>query len=146
MEVEVRCARREDFTAICEIAAKSSLPVPVPERATLKRFRNIVADLGCDLYVATVRNSPVGFVHLAYQRDLLLGNRARLLALVASSTSTLGVLLETAYTRARRRKCHDIAMIPGVWLPPVSVIAALTGWRRRADALQFDLSPGAGQS
>jgi len=146
MEVEVRRARREDFTAICEIAAKNSLPVPVPERATLKRFRNIVADLGCDLYVATSRNSPVGFVHLTYQRDLLHGNRARMLALVATPTSVLGVLLETAYARAQRRKCCDIAMIPGVWLPPVSVIGTLAGWQRCGDALRFDLSPGAGQS
>jgi len=53
-----------------EILASSDLPVPPPDRATLRRFRHVVADLGSDFYVATIDERLVGVVHATYARQI----------------------------------------------------------------------------
>ena len=46
--VHIRRGRRTDFTAVMALLAASGGTVPVPDRATLRRFRQLVADLGGD--------------------------------------------------------------------------------------------------
>ncbi len=146
MELALRRARRGDFDAICQVAADCGAPAPPRERSVLKRFRNLVADLGADLYVATARERPVGFVHVAYDRDLLLGQRARILALLGDSPETMRSLLDLARNRADRRGCRDLRVVPGSWVPDVATVAAMAGWNAADCGFQFDLTQGSGQS
>jgi len=109
LRVHLRRGRRMDFIAVMSLFAASALPVPPPDRATLRRFRNIVADLGADLYVALVDGRLVGCVHVTYARQLTRPARATLdLLLVDPSHRRQGVgstLLAFARTRAQRRGC-----------------------------------------
>ena len=73
-----RRARRTDFDAIAAILAASGLPAPAPERAGLRRFRRLVADLGTDLYVAETDARVLGIVHVTYVRPVSGAPRARL--------------------------------------------------------------------
>src|SRR5262249_30860791 len=79
-----RRGRRTDFVEIAGILAASEVPAPVPDRATLRRFRRIVSDLGADFYVALLDERLVGFVHVTYARQLAEAPRARVEALVVA--------------------------------------------------------------
>src|SRR5689334_15065635 len=100
-----RRARRSDFDAISAIVAANGLPAPAAERAALRRFRNLVADLGADLYVAATGTQVLGVVHVTYSRRVIGGPRARLeLLLVDPAERGRGVgrgLADLAATRAR---------------------------------------------
>jgi len=146
MELALRRARRGDFDAICQVAADCGAPAPPRERSVLKRFRNLVADLGADLYVATKRERPVGFVHVAYDRDLLLGQRATILALLGDSPETVGSLLALASKRAAGRGCRDLRILPDPWVPDLATVAGIAGWNAADRGFQFDLTQGSGQS
>jgi len=105
----IRRVRRTDFTAVMALLAASGVPVPPPERATLRRFRQLVADLGTDLYLASVDGALVGLVHVTYARQLAVAPRARVdQLLVAASHRRRGIgsaLLAFAQGRARQRSC-----------------------------------------
>lgn len=105
----IRRSRRTDFNAVMKLLATSGIPVPPPDRATLRRFRHIVADLGTDFYLALVDGTPVGLVHVTYARALTHGPRAGLNQLVvADSFRHRGIgaaLLDFAARRARKRGC-----------------------------------------
>ena len=105
----IRRGRRTDFVAVMEILASSNLPTPPPDRATLRRFRNIVADLGSDLYVATIDERPVGIVHVSYARQIATYPVARIeLLVVAPDTRHQGVgtsLVRHMEARARTHAC-----------------------------------------
>jgi len=113
----IRRGRRTDFTATMAVLAASGMPVPPPDRATLHRFRNIVADLGADLYVAVVDGIVAGVVHVTYNRRLTTAARAQIdLLCVAPEHRRRGVgsaLLRFAHKRALGRGCaflaHDLA-------------------------------------
>lgn len=113
----IRRGRRTDFTATMAVLAASGVPVPPPDRATLHRFRNIVADLGTDFYVALVDGTVAGVVHVTYNRRLTTAARAQIdLLCVTPKHRRHGVgsaLLRFAHKRALGRGCaflaHDLA-------------------------------------
>ena len=113
--VHIRRGRRTDFTAVMGLLATSGIPVPPPDRATLRRFRNLVADLGTDFYLAWVQASLVGLVHVTYVRQLATAARAQLDQLVvADGFRRRGVgsaLLRFVERRARQRGCGLCACV-----------------------------------
>ena len=139
MEVAIRRVRRTDFTAVCRLAANADLPVPAPERATLRRFRRMVADLGSDLYVASENSRPVGFIHVSYTRDLLSGCRGYLVALLSERESIGELLLRTANDRAKRRGCQSITVIPGPWTSSVGEITGLGSGTNAGGIFEVDV-------
>src|SRR6266852_7957695 len=114
--IRIRRSRRTDFTAVMQVLAGSAVDLPPPDRATLRRFRNIVADLGADFYVASVDGTLAGLVHVTYARQLSALATARLEQLqVAVPFQGRGVgsaLLAFAQQRARRRGCATFACVP----------------------------------
>jgi GNAT superfamily N-acetyltransferase len=84
------------------------------DRAARSRFRRIVADLGAELYVATIDDHVVGVLHLTYARHLLDGQRATLELLVvrpAARRRGVGTALATlARARAGKRHCRALAL------------------------------------
>jgi GNAT superfamily N-acetyltransferase len=137
-----RRARRSDFDAIRAIMVSAGLPVPAPERAALRQFRRVVADLGADVYVADVDACVLGVMHITYTRPLSGPPRAHLeLLAVASDARGRGVgrsLATFAAARARRRGC--VALQCGA--PPTDggrTFFARTGWRGNGVLLEFDL-------
>jgi len=109
LRLDIRRSRRTDFTAVMGLLAACGLPIPPPDRATLRRFRHIVADLGTDFYLALVDGELAGLVHVTYARELTVGQRARLdQLLVAEAFRCRGIgttLLEFAQRRAQGRGC-----------------------------------------
>jgi GNAT superfamily N-acetyltransferase len=107
--VHIRRGRRTDFTAVMRLLAASGVAVPVPDRATLRRFRQLVADLGGDFYLALVDDAVVGLVHVTYARQLAAPPSARLDQLVvAPAARRRGIgsaLLAFVEQRAHRRGC-----------------------------------------
>lgn len=96
-----------------EILASSDLPTPPPDRATLRRFRHVVADLGNDLYVATIDERLVGIVHTTYARQIATYPLARIeLLAVAPHARRQGVgtsLVRHIEGRARERACARLS-------------------------------------
>lgn len=121
MELHLRRVRRADFEQIRALTEAMKLEPPSADRAALRRFRNIVGDLGSDFDVAVSPRALHGFVHLAYARDLLAGNRAQLLALVGDSRDVRRMLFARAIDRAGRRQCRDLTAVGGPWLDSASV-------------------------
>ncbi len=145
MEFTIRRVRRGDLAAIRDLVSKVGVPVPDETRATLSRFRRIVADLGADFYVATQRNKPAGFFHVSYSRDLLEGSRAQLLALVAIQNECRAQLAEAACKRAAKRGCREMTVVPGPWTQNLEDAAISRNWPRAACFL-VDLPADPGQS
>ncbi|HVO26300.1 MAG TPA: GNAT family N-acetyltransferase [Candidatus Margulisiibacteriota bacterium] len=113
--VHIRRGRRTDFTAVMALLAASGVAVPVPDRATLRRWRQLVADLGGDLYLALVDDAVVGLVHVTYARQLATPPSARLDQLVvAPSVRRRGIgsaLLAFVERRARQRGCRTFTCV-----------------------------------
>jgi GNAT superfamily N-acetyltransferase len=139
--VKLRRARRTDFVAIMKVLATNDLPVPPADRATLRRFRRLVADLGSDFYVAVSGEQMVGFVHVTYTRQLATAARARVEALaVQSDRHGRGIgssLLELACRRARRRGCADLRCEAGDVDRGFSEFLSRRGWVREGHVLHF---------
>ncbi len=112
LRIHIRRGRRTDFTAVMGLLATSGIPVPAPDRATLRRFRQIVADLGADFYLAVVDGKLAGLVHVTYARELPVGQRAALKQLlVADAFRRRGIgtaLLAFAQARAQNRGCATL--------------------------------------
>ena len=81
-----------------------------------------------------------GFVHLAYARDLRVGNRATLLALVADTPEVGRALFDAALRRARRRRCHDLTVTPSPWIGEPATGELPADGRETAATLLIDLS------
>lgn len=140
-----RRARRDDFGAVREILAASGSTPPSLERAHLRRFRRVVADLCDDLYVALAADRVVGFVHVSYTRQIARASRAHVEALlVAPEWRERGVvssLIDLARTRARRRGCAELDWIS----PPSPEIRRFLidqGWRPSGESFRVDLGEG----
>lgn len=122
--VQIRRARRTDFTAVMSLLAASGVALPVPDRATLRRFRQLVADLGGDFYLASVDGVVVGLVHVTYARQLAAPPSASLDLLVVASAfrrRDIGAaLLAYVEKRARQRGC---ALFSFVLQDPADVAA-----------------------
>jgi GNAT superfamily N-acetyltransferase len=127
-----RRGRRTDFVEIAGILAASDVPVPVPDRATLRRFRRIVSDLGSDFYVALFEERLVGFVHVTYARQLADAPRARVEALIVEPAARRhgvgGSLAELARRRAERRGCRDLSYAAGALQPGAAPFLVRQGW------------------
>ncbi len=132
--IRVRRGRRTDVVRVIEILATSGQPVPPADRATLRRFRRLVADLGADLYVATIDERVVGLVHVSYTRQVATPARARIESLATmGDESAAGVfvrLLELSIERAVKRECHEITWLPDRANATVERVLAQTGWMR----------------
>lgn len=91
------------------LLAHAGAPIPPTDRATLRRFRQLVTDLGADLYLATIDERVAGLAHVTYARQLARAPIATLATLVvAEDARRHGVgtaLLRFALDRARRRAC-----------------------------------------
>lgn len=91
----------------------SDLPMPPPDRATLRRFRRVVADLGNDLYVATIDERLIGAVHCTYARQISTNPLARMeLLAVSPHARRQGVgtaLVRHLEGRARQHACARVA-------------------------------------
>jgi len=104
--IHIRRGRRTDYEALAALGGwPSAADRP---HAARRRFRNIIADLAYDLYVAEEAGEPVGVVAVSYVRDLALGGeRATLEQLrVRADRRGQGIggsLLTFALERARRR-------------------------------------------
>ncbi|HVN83887.1 MAG TPA: GNAT family N-acetyltransferase [Candidatus Binatia bacterium] len=107
--IRIRRARRTDFSGVMRLLAASGTAVPPPDRSTLRRFRQLVADLGGDFYLATIDERIVGVAHVTYERRLVSAPRATLATLVVGATERsqgIGtILFHFAAARARRRAC-----------------------------------------
>jgi GNAT superfamily N-acetyltransferase len=110
--IRIRRGRRTDLSAVMRLVAESGSAMPPPDRATLRRFRQLVADLGADFYLATVDERVVGVAHVTYARQLLSGPQATLSTLlVANDSQRQGIgtaLLRFAIERARKRACISL--------------------------------------
>ncbi len=115
--VHLRRARRTDFTAVMTLLAGSGAAVPPPDRATLRRFRKLVADLGADFYLALVDGTLAGLIHVTYARQLTVLPQAQLdHLLVGADFRRRGIgaaLLAFARRRARRRGCGTLCCAVG---------------------------------
>jgi GNAT superfamily N-acetyltransferase len=113
--VEIRRARRTNFTAVMGVLGASGGALPAPDRATLRRFRRLVADLGGDFYVASVDGVVAGLVHVTYARQLAAPPRASLdLLVVAPAFRRRGIgtaLLAFTAQRARQRGCPALSFL-----------------------------------
>lgn len=130
--LEIRRGRRQDFAAVMRLLAPGT--EAEPDRRTLRRFRHVAADLGADLYVATLGGKVVGVIHLSYARTLGGGQRARIEDLAAdreyAADDIARRLLEFGLGRARRRDCASLGCVPR---EPAAVAALESaGLRRQA--------------
>ncbi len=143
--LRIRRARRTDFTAAMALMASTGMVLPVPDRRTLRRFRQIVADLGGDFYLAMNDEQPVGLVHVTYTRQLAAPPRAHLdQLLVAASSRRQGVgtaLLDFARRRARRRGCAFLACHLRQADPQTEAFLDRTGLQRDGETLLAPLEP-----
>ena len=139
--IRLRRARRTDFETVRALLAAAGLPVAADDRGVRSRFRRLVADLGADLYVATVDERICGVVHVTYARHLIAGPQATLeLLVVAPEARRQGIgraLVDGAARRAQRRHCVRLS---GRRVP-VGAAGFFThlGWRRSGEPLEFDL-------
>jgi N-acetylglutamate synthase-like GNAT family acetyltransferase len=121
MRVRIRRGRRTDFMAVMQLLAASGAPVPPPDRATLRRFRHLVADLGADFYLALVDGALAGLLHVTYVRQLAAPPAARVEQLVVATVLRRGgigaSLLRFAQQRARQHGCGTLSCAPGDGAP-----------------------------
>jgi len=138
--VHIRRGRRTDFTAVMALLASSGVAVPAPERATLHRFRQLVADLGGDFYLASVDGAVVGLVHVTYARQLATPPSASLDQLVvAPAFRRCGIgskLLAFVQRRAQQRGCVALASVVA-HAAPVGARAFLAGVGLTPDGERF---------
>lgn len=113
--MHIRRARRTDFTAVMGVLAAGAVAMPAADRATLRRFRQLVADLGGDFYLALVDDVVVGLVHVTYARQLAAPPSAlldQLVVLPAYRRRGVGsALLAFVERRARQRGCDTFTMV-----------------------------------
>jgi N-acetylglutamate synthase-like GNAT family acetyltransferase len=140
-----RRGRRSDLMDILRLLAHSEDSAPVPDRALLRRFRRIVADLGDDFYVALIGERLVGFVQISYRRDITRGVRGRVESLIVSRDErpreVATTLASLAEQRARRRSCFELSCAAQQSASDdVSDVLAGSGWTLAGPELRLDLS------
>ena len=144
LRVLIRRVRRTDFTAVMHLLAASGVAVPPPDRATLRRFRHLVADLGADFYLALVDGTVAGLVHVTYARQLAVPPMARLEQLLVSDPlRRRGVgskLLAFVRQRATARGCGALVCGRPSLASPARQFLLQAGLQARGEwfALQLD--------
>jgi ribosomal-protein-alanine N-acetyltransferase len=143
--VRHRRAQRIDFAAVAGLLAATGPAVVQPDRATLRGFRRLVADLGCDLYVATADSDIVGLVHVSYARRLAAPPGARMELLVVAPHARgrrIGRgLVELAAQRARQRGCRVLECAAAA--ATAQAFLQHIGWETRGARFEFDLDGAA---
>ena len=90
--------------------------MPPPDRATLRRFRNVVADLGTDFYLALVDSAVAGLLHVTYARQIAAAPAARVEQLVVAvpfrRRGIAATLLRFAQQRAGQHGCGALLCVP----------------------------------
>jgi GNAT superfamily N-acetyltransferase len=139
--VRHRRAQRIDFAAVAALLAATGATVLQPDRATLRGFRRLVADLGCDLYVAAADGDIVGLVHVTYARRLAAPPGARLELLVVAPHARrrrIGRgLVELAAQRARQHGCRVLECAAAA--PTAQAFLQHIGWETSGARFQFDV-------
>jgi GNAT superfamily N-acetyltransferase len=140
-----RRARRADFPALTALLAAADVATIADDRRSRSRFRRVVADLGADLYVATIDEVLCGVVHVTYSRQLV-GDPAATVELlaVAPTARHLGVgaaLLGLSVARARGRACRVLSVRAPV-PPDAAGFFSHLGWRDAGAQLVFDVTAG----
>lgn len=141
---ELRRARRVDFLPILRLLAEGDAPLPVPDRASLRRFRNLVNDLGSDLYLAWRDDRVVGLVHVTFARQFdrpPVADLRRLVAAGPTRPQDARQLLELAIERAEQRGCERLTCLcpdgeAAGWTTLLSELGFLPGpgcWQRAVD-------------
>ena len=145
----IRCrrARRTDAEAAFALIDQGAAAPPL-DRAGRHRFRQLVADLGADCYVALIDETVVGLVHVTYARHLLDRQRATVeLALVAPNVrdgEVAGALARLVVERARRRNCRFIDCRQPVGDEVARAFADQLGAQPVGDHLRVEI-PGAAE-
>ncbi len=139
-----RRARRTDMAPIHAVLAEAADVTGPDDRAARSRFRRVVADLGADLYVATIDDRVVGVLHLTYARHLLEGQRATLeLLVVRPAARRRGVgtaLAALACARAGARQCRALTLGADHHLEAGGeAFLARLGWRAGGERWQVAL-------
>lgn len=108
--LHMRRARWRDFEIVADLVAQCGAGELRAERCTLRRFRHIVNDLGNDLYLAFLRETLVGLVHIVYVRELIAPRRAEISCMLVaphpSGQDVTEALLALAFRRAQKRDCR----------------------------------------
>lgn len=112
MEIRIRRARRTDFDALAALLDRGD----VSPRAK-RMFRNVVADLAYDLYVAEAEGALAGVVGVSYVRSLSLGGQRATLEELFVAPSRRGArvgarLLAFATDRVRTRGARAFVACP----------------------------------
>lgn len=139
MTVRIRRGRRTDYEALALLGDWPG--VDESPRRSVRLYRNVLADLAYDLYVADDDGTPVGMIAVSYTRVLALGGqRARLEEIaVRPDRRRSGVgreLVEFASRRATKRRARAFdafaaeADVVG-FLEHVGFEPAEHGYRRR---------------
>lgn len=140
-----RRARRTDRAAIDALLSGAGITAGSDERSARSRFRRVVADLGSDLYVATIDEQVVGVVHLTYARHLIDGQRAILeLLIVLPAVRRRGVgtaLAELAAARAGLRHCRVLTHRAGPLDAGARAFLGHLGWPPGGEQWQIDVGP-----
>ena len=141
-ELLIRRCRRTDFTAVMRLVAGSGSAVPPPDRRTLRRFRAIVNDLGCDLYVCEIDGAVTGVVHAAYTRQLVREPRACISGLLVDEgfrRRGIGTaLFRFVRERAIRRGCGTLDYLAPTRDAPAAGFLEKIGLRPVRDYLFVD--------
>lgn len=113
MEFRIRRARWTDYRGLATLAGWPG--VDGDERRSIRLFRKVVADLGCDPYVAESPSGVVGFVSVHYTRVIALGgSSASIEDLVAAPGFSPSPLLAHARRRAGQRSARRLCVASGV--------------------------------
>jgi hypothetical protein len=138
--VRLRRGRRRDLPRLEGVLGAGAV-------ARLARvWRRLLADLGCDVYVAEEPGGAiVGVVAITYSRSLLRGGPAALLdgarALEAGS-GLLDGLVAFAEQRARKRGCRWLGAAVGADEPELRAALVARGWHA-GELLSTDLAGAA---
>ncbi|GBD25019.1 hypothetical protein HRbin30_00333 [bacterium HR30] len=142
-ELFIRRAHWRDFDAVASLVAQCGAGSLLPERRTLRRFRNIVHDLGNDLYLAFSRDVLVGLVHIVYVRELVAPRRAEISSIfVSPGVANVGVgefLLSFARKRAQKRDCQVVVFRASESNRSVVPLLAAGGFRQAGQWYVADL-------
>jgi len=142
--LHIRRARRTDFVDVMRLLADAGLTVPPPDRATLRRFRQLVADLGADVYLAFVDAALAGLVHVTYARQLVHAPLARIDHLVvAGPVRRRGVgtaLLRLALARAGKRGCRAVTCTVAPDASDPTLFLTQAGFQPSGTRLRYDLA------
>ena len=140
----VRCrrVRRTDADAVFALLEAAGDTIPSPDRARLHRFRQLVADLGSDCYVAVADEQVVGMVHVTYARHLLgrqLATVELLLAADPRGGDAATALADLVGARARQRGCRFIDWREPARNEAMRAFAAHLGARPVAERLRVEI-------